>query len=98
MKIRFWITGGIAGLSRHCEVDTESLADGERERITKLVEKIDIHGVEKKGTMPDREGVRIEIELDDTIRTIEVSLSDTMEEALRSLIAFLTQRAKFTKL
>ncbi len=95
MRVRFRQTGGVAGLVKGCELDTEELAPDEADELHTLVEKSGIRASSETRHPGARDAQCYEIDVARDDARHRVLVDDlTVTPALASLIAFLVKRAR----
>jgi len=97
MKIRFRQSGGLAGLAKVAEVDSERISPVESGRLQALVDDALAETFPHAGpALPDEEHYYVEIEIAERRRTIFVGRS-TMPDPVRPLIEYLEKHAEYEK-
>lgn len=90
MKVTFRQSGGLAGLTRGCELDSETLPAAEARRLEKLVAKSGLEGVESASPPAARDLVTYEITVEreggtESVRFDDLSVPDAAAPLLELL-------------
>ena len=94
MQIGFQRSGGFAGLTMGCEVDTERLPPAEAQDIERLVEKVEASGGGGGGPgKPDRFQYELTFTRGGKTRSFQLGEHELTPEG-RELVKRLTERAK----
>lgn len=97
MRIRLVRTGGIAGLRRAAEVDTETLEPSRAAQLRRLVEAASLRGIvpasEKRARGPDRFRYTLTIEENGRERTVEF-VEEEAPESVHRLVEALWNEAE----
>jgi len=97
MKIRFRQSGGVAGLAKVAEVDSERISRVEAGRLQALVDDALTQSIPPAGpALPDEEQCYVEIEIAERRRTLLVGRS-SMPGPVRPLIEYLEKLAEYEK-
>ena len=97
MKIRFRQSGGLAGVARVAEGDSEQVAADELDRLrTMVAEALSEASPGPQPTRPDEEQCYVEIEIESRRESILVGRS-SVPATLRPLIEYLEQIAQYEK-
>ena len=95
MKIRFQQTGGFAGLSKSCELDTEHMSAEDAATLRSLVEQTKLETIatpEPAGRVRDACNYIITIEGDGQSRHVAAN-DHNLPESSRALVRFLQKHA-----
>jgi hypothetical protein len=94
VQIGFQRSGGFAGLTMRCEVDTEQLPPAEGQKLEQLVEKVEASGAGAGGPgKPDRFQYDLTVTRGGKTRTFQLAEQELTPEG-RELVKRLTERAK----
>lgn len=99
MQISFIQSGGVAGLSRGCNLDTSTLPRAEAETLAELVRGLEADppaeapGPRPGGARPDAASYLIRVEESGRAREYKVS-DGRMNEPAAALVRWLSSRAK----
>ena len=98
MKIEFRQTGGIAGLVKSADIDSDELSAEDAEVLKSLVDQSGFFSLPEPALRgkPDEEQYSITIEIEGRSRRIYMNKSETPKD-LRQLITYLTKLAKYEK-
>ena len=97
MKIRFRQSGGLAGLTKVAQVDSDQVPDDEAGRLQTMVDEALQQAIpEAQPALPDEEQYHIEIEIETRRETILVARS-SVPGPLRPLIEYLEKLADYEK-
>lgn len=97
MKIRFRQSGGLAGLTKVAQVDSEEVPDDEAGRLQAMVDEAFQQAVPpSRPALPDEEQYHIEVEVEARRETILVARS-AIPGPLRPLIEYLEERADYER-
>lgn len=95
MKIRFREAGGVAGLSRGCDIDTASLPVDEAREVVELVERAALKETHREGPEGARDLTGYEIVIEDEQSEVIVRFDDaTVPASADGLLAYLQGRAR----
>jgi hypothetical protein len=96
MKIKFWQTGGFAGLTKVAEINSEQVSVKENELLSSLVEQSTFFDIPEpvQQVRPDEEQYTIAIESSGRSRMIHVGRSHLPDE-LKPLIEYVAKHAVY---
>jgi hypothetical protein len=95
MRIRYREAGGIAGLSRGCDIDTRSLPEEEASRVALLVERAGLEEARTEGPKEARDLMGYEILIEHERNQTVVRFDDaSVPAAAEDLLAYLQGRAR----
>lgn len=98
MKVKFRQTGGVAGLAKSADLETEAMTPEEEAALRELVEQADFFRMQQaeRAVMPDSTQYQISIESQG--RTHDIYLNHSgLPEALKPLVKFLAKLATYEK-
>jgi hypothetical protein len=94
VEIAFQRSGGVAGLTMGCEVDTEKLPPAEARELEELVEKLEASGAGSGGpAQPDRFQYELTVTRGGKARSFQLAEQALTPEG-RELVKRLTERAR----
>jgi len=98
MKVKFRQTGGVAGLAKSADLETEAMTPEESAALRALVEKSDFFQMQQadRAVMPDSTQYQISIESKGRMNEIHLNHSG-LPEALKPLVKFLAKLAQYEK-
>ncbi|MFH1321173.1 MAG: protealysin inhibitor emfourin [Bacteroidota bacterium] len=99
MKLKFNLSGGLAGLTKATEIDDCRLSKQESEMLHSLVEKSAFFDMPEPTFKPllDVEICNLTIETKGKARTVRIALT-MVSERLKPLIKYLARRSKYVNL
>jgi hypothetical protein len=96
MKIRFKQTGGIAGTTRICEVDTDSMSPSEAQELERLLTQSGVMAEDNVQPRSAADAFQYDLEVENGGNKTHAMLSDTsLDEHSTKLIQFLKGKATF---
>ena len=99
MKIRYREAGGVAGLSRGCDVDTATLPEEEAHRVVALVRRAGLGESHAGGPTEARDLIGYEIRIEREAGRTVVRFDDaSVPAAAEELLAYLQERTRPTPL
>lgn len=95
MKIRFRQTGGFAGLSLGCDLDTAALAGNDAKKLLQLVKKSRLAEGHRPKSKKGRDLGNYEITIIDEARTVTTTFDDmSVPQGAEELLDFLRSNAR----
>lgn len=94
MKVHFLQSGGLLGLIKGCEFDTESLAPDLAQELERLVRGSGISGSGEFLSDTGRDLQQYEITIEDGNRTVSVTMDDaSISQSAKPMLGFLKKHA-----
>jgi hypothetical protein len=94
MLVKFRQTGGFAGLSRGCDLDSAALSPSDAAELERLVRAAGLDKL-KSARGPGADRQQYEIEVHDGARRVAATFDDSaLTDPVAALVAFLKARAK----